>query len=262
MLPAILVFMIFGKFLKSMDFSDYIIYVDESGDHNLTKTDPDYPIFVLAFCIIKKSDYYNQVSPAIQKLKFDFFGHDMVILHENDIRKSKKPFDLMMRPDKRHEFITRLNDLVEQAPITVIATIIHKNKLQNRYVEPDNPYRLALKFCLERAYRFLCEQYQSAHLTHIVVESRGTKEDKDLELVFRRVCSGSNFEGETYPFDLIMADKKANSGGLQLADLLARPIGLHVLRPNQHNRAFEIIESKLKKGADGQIKGYGLKIFP
>lgn len=54
-------------------FSDYIIYVDESGDHNLERTDPDYPLFVLAFCIIKKTDYYSVISSSIQKLKFDFF---------------------------------------------------------------------------------------------------------------------------------------------------------------------------------------------
>jgi len=40
-----------------MKFSDYIIYVDESGDHSLESIDPDYPIFVLSFCIFKKSKY-------------------------------------------------------------------------------------------------------------------------------------------------------------------------------------------------------------
>jgi len=38
------------------NFSDYIIYVDESGDHGLERIDPEFPIFVLAFCIIRKSD--------------------------------------------------------------------------------------------------------------------------------------------------------------------------------------------------------------
>jgi hypothetical protein len=46
--------------------------------------------------------------------------------------------------------------------------------------------------------------------------------------------------------------KAANSTGLQLADLTARPIGLSALRPGQPNRAFDIIRSKLG----------GLKCFP
>ena len=55
--------------------------------------------------------------------------------------------------------------------------------------------------------------------------------------------------------------------GLQLADLVARPIGIHYLRPNQSNRAFEIIEQKfLCRGGRQQVgenyEGYGLKIVP
>jgi hypothetical protein len=63
-----------------MPDSDYIIYADESGDHSLTKIDAHYPIFVVAFAIIEKATY----TTAIQKLltiKFQHFGHDMVVLH-------------------------------------------------------------------------------------------------------------------------------------------------------------------------------------
>ena len=31
------------------DYSDYIVYVDESGDHGLKTIDENYPVFVLAF---------------------------------------------------------------------------------------------------------------------------------------------------------------------------------------------------------------------
>ncbi len=47
-------------------FSDYVIYVDESGDHDLNSIHEDFPLFVLAFCIFKKSDYIREVVPAIQ----------------------------------------------------------------------------------------------------------------------------------------------------------------------------------------------------
>ena len=35
-------------------FSDYVVYVDESGDGNLEKPNPSYPMLVLAFCVFKK----------------------------------------------------------------------------------------------------------------------------------------------------------------------------------------------------------------
>src|SRR5216683_621493 len=55
-----------------MEFSDYIIYVDESGDHSLTSINPQHPVFVLAFCIFEKRAYYETIVPAVQRLKFDF----------------------------------------------------------------------------------------------------------------------------------------------------------------------------------------------
>lgn len=35
-------------------FSDYVVYVDESGDHSLASIDPDYPVFVLTLCVFHK----------------------------------------------------------------------------------------------------------------------------------------------------------------------------------------------------------------
>jgi hypothetical protein len=37
-------------------YGDFMVFVDESGDHGLESCDPAYPVFVLAFCIIRKSD--------------------------------------------------------------------------------------------------------------------------------------------------------------------------------------------------------------
>lgn len=247
---------------RATPFSDYIVYVDESGDHNLVKTDPHYPVFVLAFCIIKKSDYYTTVSPAIQRLKFEFFGHDMVVLHEHEIRKSKKPFDFLMNQSKRRAFMGRLSDLITQAPFHVIASAIDKTELNRQFEDPENPYKVAMAFCLEQTFEFLKSVGQADRLTHIVVESRGKKEDKDLELEFRRICQGLNRHGEGYPFDIVLTEKRVNSGGLQLADLFARPIGLQVIRPDQPNRAYEMIAPKFWNQASQEQDKSGLHIYP
>lgn len=60
----------------------------------------------------------------------------------------------------------------------------------------------------------------------------------------------------------MIADKRANSEGLQLGDLVARPAGLHVLRPGQHNRPWDVLAGKLFSGACGVVRGNGLKVFP
>ena len=75
-----------------MNYGDYVIYVDESGDHSLTSIDVGYPIFVLVFCVFRKEDYANVIVPKVQTFKFKHFGHDIVVLHEKDIRKRNWPF--------------------------------------------------------------------------------------------------------------------------------------------------------------------------
>ncbi len=67
--------------MKKENFSDYIIYVDESGDHSLESIDKQYPVFVLAFCIFNKKIYSESIIRKLKEVKFKYFGHDMVILH-------------------------------------------------------------------------------------------------------------------------------------------------------------------------------------
>ena len=170
-----------------MTFSDTIVYVDESGDHGLDAVDPDYPIFVLAFCVFDKRTYTESCAPALQRLKFKHWGHDMVILHEREIRKATGEFAFLVDPVRREEFMADLNDLVECSDFKVIASAIEKRKLRERYGRPENPYELALEFCLERLWFLLKRRRQTVH---IVFESRGRREDEELELEFRLICTG------------------------------------------------------------------------
>lgn len=246
--------------------SDYIVYVDESGDHSLTSINLQYPVFVLAFCIFHKTHYAEAVAPALTKFKFQHFGHDMMVLHEHDIRKEENGFNFPNRTAK-NTFMAELGEIIEKHNFILVSVAIDKIALKKRYQEPDNPYHTALQFCLERLHFFLREKGQHGLRTHVVVENRGKKEDAELELEFLRICSGRNGMGKELPFDLVFADKKTNSPGLQLADLVARPIGLRVIRPEQDNRAFEILEKKLysrngREGVGSGYEGYGLKCFP
>lgn len=243
------------------DYSDFIVYVDESGDHSLTSIDPQYPMFVLAFCVFKKSDYSNKVVPAVTDFKFKYFGHDMVILHEHEIRKAKPPFGFLTHTPTRTEFFKDLEALMADAPFKVIASVIKKDDLKSQYVNADNPYELALAFNLERLAMHL-KSGRTGRNVHVVVERRGKKEDDELELAFRRVCDGDNMLHENLPFDLIFADKLVNSSGLQFADLIARPIGRHVLKPAQRNRSYDVIEKKFRRSGRGKVEGWGLKVFP
>jgi hypothetical protein len=242
-------------------YSDYIIYVDESGDHSLESIDPDYPVFVLSFCIFRKEKYLAWLTPAVRRLKFATFGHDMVVLHESDIRRNKGAFSRLSKVP-REAFLNQLTDIISAADFQLVAVVIDKRRLKSRYAQPAHPYHLALEFGLECIYRLLRDAGQDGALTCVVCEARGSKEDAELELAFRRIRDGDNYFHKPLPFDLIVADKKTNSEGLQLADLTARPIGLMVLRPEQENRAVAVLKGKFYRDKAGNMQGAGLKVFP
>lgn len=119
-----------------------------------------------------------------------------------------------------------------------------------------------MEFGLERVGRFLNKNVQTHLDTSFIFESRGKKEDNALELEFRRVCDVSSNGGSKPNYNIVFAHKRTNSCGLQLADLIARPIGRKILMPKQENRAYEIIEPKFRHSDTGKIDGWGLKVFP
>jgi Protein of unknown function (DUF3800) len=243
-------------------YDDFIVFADESGDHGMLSIDADYPVFVLVFCVFSKEAYANGLAPAVTRLKFRHFGHDQVILHEMDIRKSRGDFAFLRDASRRGGFLEDVNALMREAPFTLVASAIHKARHRDRYAAPGNPYHVAMEFGLERVKYHLQELGCDGGVTHMVFERRGQREDGELEAEFRRICGGGNYQGERLPFEIVLRDKKCNSPGLQVADLVARPIGRHVLAPAQPNRAFEIIEPKFRRSPTGRIPGWGLKIFP
>lgn len=246
--------------MTQVDYSDYVVYVDESGDHSLKNIDQNFPVFVLAFCIFRKKDYMETIVPSLLAFKFGHFGHDQIILHENDIRRDRGNFSFLKPKETKQKFLNGLTDIINNSPFTLISTIIKKIPYQERYNRPENPYHVALGYGLERVFYYLRDSNAENQKTHVIVERRGKQEDQELELEFRRICDGHNYEKVQLPFDIIFADKRSNSVGLQFADLIARPIGMHVIRPKQDNRAFKTIEGKFYGG--NNYFGRGMKTFP
>lgn len=244
------------------DFSDYIVFADESGDHHLEKIDKRYPVFCLALCIFKKSHYIKYVVPQIQQLKFDFWGHDKIIFHEREMRQQEGDF-AFLRTDHilREKFFQRIDEIMKNSEFWITSAVIKKEELKEKYLEPFNPYHIALKICMEKLLSILREEQQIGKKIFCIFEKRGKKEDKQLELEFYRIVNNNNDWGYKRPdfskidFDIKFASKQHNSTGLQFADMVARPIGLKILRENQENRPWDIIKEKY-------YNGYYNKSFP
>ena len=237
---------------QPQNYSDYIVFADESGDHGLESIDPEFPVFALAFCVVRVDEYINNIVPEMQALKFSTWGHDTVVLHEHEIRKSEKDF-AFFRTDhlRKDRFMADLSAVMANAQMNVIASVIDKHRLTKTYNIPRNPYEISLLLCMKRLLETLLNQDQLEKLVHVVFESRGKREDRELESEFRQICANQgswgyrNVDFSGMRFESVFVSKAANSIGLQLADLVARPIALSILRPNQSNRAYDIIKPKI-----------------
>lgn len=241
------------------NYSDYIVFADESGDHGLASIDPQFPVFSLVFAVFEKDRYAAEIEPEVRRFKFRHFGHDAIILHERDIRKEVPPFDrLRVDVDQRARFIAELSEIMINLPMYVYASVILKERLRARYTNPWNPYEVALHFCLERLCRRLVRDGQQGRTVHVLFESRGKREDGELELEFRRIVANESHWGwrrldfSVCRFEPVFVAKAANMAGHQLTDLIARPLALRILRPDQSNRAAEAIWDRVSE----------LKTFP
>ncbi len=240
-----------------------IVYLDETGDHSLDTIDTNFPIFALVMLICEQDEYINKLSPMVNKLKMDCFGHEGVIIHSRDIRKAQGDFGFLTNPAARQPFYERINAIINDSDFTVIAVVIHKQKHWDKYGKNAvNPYDLSLEFAMERL--LLCLEQHGQQEVIIVAESRGKREDDELQLSFLKIvnggtdfCSASRFK--KIDFKLIFREKKMNIVGTQVADLIAYPTARRVLNPLGPNPAFDVIKNKFFKGIP---KSTGFKVFP
>ncbi len=241
----------------------YIVYLDETGDHSLELIDKDFPVFALAMFICETTYYNHTILPLVAQLKSDYFGHEGVILHSRDIRKAQKHFGFLTNKQKREEFVTRINAIMNDLEYSLIVSVIKKQNHKDKYgLFADNPYDLAKMFCLERLLPLLEDANQNK--VHIVAESRGKKEDNDLQLSFFKIISqGISYHSaerfKNIDFKLNFVPKAMNIIGTQLADLAAYPIARYVLNRKRQNLAYDIVSKKFYQGK-GFVKG--LKVFP
>lgn len=239
-----------------------IAYLDETGDHTLELVDKAFPLFALVLLVCDRDYYINKVTPTVNQLKMDYFSHEAIILHSRDIRKAQGDFGFLTNPEKRKEFVERINKMMTELDYTLIATVIKKQEHKDKYTHAENPYDLALKFALERFLPML-EETKQTEIT-IIAEARGKNEDRDLELSFLHFVNyGTEYVDanrfKKIRFKLTFRPKSMNIVGTQLADLAAYPIARYILNPRQPNPAYNIVEKKFYR-AKGRI--LGLKIFP
>lgn len=133
-----------GRIGVTDNHGGYIFYADESGDHSLTSIDATYPAFALSICAFPKSSYCSRTIPRFLKLKFKYFGHNSIVLHERDIRKQTGPFAVLSDVKLRSAFMDELSDILAETRFRIFAAVIEKHELKADLF-PTNPYVISLR---------------------------------------------------------------------------------------------------------------------
>ncbi len=241
-----------------------IMFLDESGDHNLRLIDRQYPLFVLGGIIVEKDYAEGEMTHKLAGFKRELFGNEDLILHTADITRNRNGFEKLKDNEFRQEFYDRLNNLMDELDYTVVACAIRKDHHLSRYgVAALDPYLLSLDVLVER---FCMEVGNVEGGGLIVAERRDPTLDHELELAWlnlkiqgTRYLQAKQIEGRILGLNL--RDKKSNLAGLQLADLVVTPIGRTILGKTV-KEDYRIVESKFRRSLRGKIEGYGLVVLP
>lgn len=242
------------------------MYLDESGDHNLVKIDPTYPIFVLGGIIVDRTYARTEMRRRIRDLKLQFFHDPAIVLHTNDILRARHGFESLSDPAVRQEFYEALNVLMTELEYTVVACVIDKPGLIAKYGrEAKDPYHYGLQILIDR---FCNELGDCVDGGIIYAEKRGEPLDYELSAAWEQIRSRPVGTGSTSGeaideriCELVLRDKKLTLEGLQLADLVISPIARRAMNlPVKQD--WDIVRSKFRRGREGQVKGDGLTTLP
>lgn len=241
-----------------------IMFLDESGDHNLSIIDPQYPLFVLGGVIVDKNYAEGEMTEKLNRFKRDILGDENLVLHTADIVRNRNGFERMKDAAFREHFLKQLNALMRELQYLVIACVIRKEKHLAQYgVAALDPYLLSLDVLVER---FCMEIGNVSGGGMIVAEKRNPTLDHQLDIAWLNLkIQGTRFmQAKQIERRILGLNQRAKSeclAGLQLADLVVSPIGRHTLnKPDRED--FKIVESKLRRNAKGEYEGYGLIVLP
>lgn len=228
---------------------DWLVFVDESGDHSIGPANDEYPIFIMVACRFRRDQYCGNFVPELASLKVRHWGHEGIILHEREIRRPQGDFTMLLNPVIREAFHADLGRLVKSSGAT-----IHAVAWDKRIKGTDESFAGIYGHCLGRLYEELAsDSVRSGKVRgmHWVLESRGKAEDGEAQRAAAKIGAGAGMKP-------VIVSKRRNVAGLQLADLCARPIGTHLLNPTRESRAFNHLLPIIHRPSQGPVSECGL----
>jgi hypothetical protein len=251
---------------------EYRFFLDECGMHDLRPEKDPFPVFCLCGIAVP-ADRYDTFDALWKAWKARWLGDSHARVHETNVRHRSHRF-YRSDPVEQRELVESLDRQLAELEFTCIAAVIDKRRFGELYPAgkvddflPASAYLICIDFVFERFVHFLYHVGGDARgLTQ--AESRGPREDAEVHSEFLRLhLEGTQWQSEQQfrhalrPY-IEFRRKDGNISGLEVADLVARPIAEKVLRPETAPVRWDIIEPKIYDGLQGRKSSYGLKVFP
>jgi hypothetical protein len=256
----------------------YRMFVDESGDGNLSPYKDDASKFLCLTGIIINLDEADDIKYQMDALKYVHFDIDVFIsnypLHRKELTKCTAPFENLSDVSNHNIFNNAIKSFLMDWNFTIIAVLIDKERVEKVYTKPFHPYRYGFGILMEKFSIFLLDRGTTGD---IMCESIGTKEDKKLKETYLSLYQYDflNFNSQQFrqvlsSRELKMKKKSECIVGLEIADLIAKPMRRYILkcrakhifpRETFDDELIEVIEPKIFQKY-GRLNGYGIKLFP
>ena len=257
---------------KSPPRRQYMLFLDECGNHSLRPDGDQFPYFCLSGVIVD-AERYATFDRQWKTWKSTWLKNPNIVVHEPDVRKRSDSFH-HDDPVKEQAIQDTLAAQLAELEFHCIAAVIDKKRFAEIYGSgrvddflPHSGYLMCIDFIFERFVHFLHIVGENTYGL-VTAESRGLREDAEVHSEFLRLQlegtqwqSEHQFRGNVRPF-IEFYRKARNHSGLQIADLVARPAVEKVRSPSETPDRWQVISGKFYDGGKGRKSSYGLKIFP
>jgi hypothetical protein len=248
-----------------------VLYIDETGDHSLSKIDNSYPIFVLSGVIADESYHDGTLTQIINEFKMKHFGTADIVLHSKEMTHPQSAnsqlYMKFMDASFRRQFYKDFEYLLDRLDISIVACVIMKNKHFAKYgLEAKDPYLLSF----DNLINLLVFDLKGDQTGKVIAESRNSVLDNQLEISYlsSRIEGTNKLQASEIKLKLegsiSLRKKSDNIAGLQLADMVASPLARYFLdKPERVGQqlSYESVFRKVRN-ANGRWKNVGITIFP
>ncbi len=256
----------------------YLFYLDESGEREYESKGRYFVLCALGLPVSE----WRVLNNDVLMLKNTYFRDPRVEIKSAWLRipqeREKRYISrYKITEGELNEFVGKLYDALLSYNITIMASVIDKEQMQNQYERPQSPSSLAYRLILERIELFL-DGIPNAFgmilfdkITDLQVMKKGY-EDLLTQQHLRYLEKGTEFVGVNRIIEGLLFIPSHENNLLQLADLCSYNIYRQFVMYGdewdaQHrftNRYpyFEKIEPKLHRSQSGDYSEYGIKKFP